>query len=68
MLASLEARQGHRREALCLLRESLEHGLPSWQANDTATDPDLQSLRGDPRFNAILAYAKEHSAIVQKRN
>jgi DTW domain-containing protein YfiP len=29
-------------------------------------DPNLQSLHGDPRFDALLIYAQEHAAAVQK--
>ena len=58
-LGCIEARLGHREEALSLVRESLDHGLPSWMAKDIATDTDLKSLHGDPQFAALLARAKE---------
>jgi non-specific serine/threonine protein kinase/serine/threonine-protein kinase len=61
-LACLEALQGKRAQALILLREALDHGLPSWTAKDIATDTDLKSLHGDPRFAALVARAQAHDA------
>jgi sec-independent protein translocase protein TatA len=49
-LSCMEARLGKRVEALSLLRESLDHGLPAWDVKDIATEPDLQPLRGGPVF------------------
>ncbi|MGC1687061.1 MAG: hypothetical protein WA734_15650 [Candidatus Acidiferrales bacterium] len=31
-----------------------------------ATDDDLKSLHGDPRFDALVVYAKEKAATAQK--
>ncbi len=56
-LGCIEARLGHREEALSLLRESLDHGLPAWMAKTVATEPDLESLHSDPRFEALAARA-----------
>jgi hypothetical protein len=50
------------------LRESLDHGLPSWESKDMASEPDLESLHGDPRFDALVAHAKEGAAAAQKSN
>jgi len=61
-LSCIEARLGKRAGALSLLGESLEHGLPSWDAKDIATEPDLQSLHGDPRFDAIVVRVKANAA------
>ena len=67
-LGGIKAHQGDRAEAFSLLRESVDHGLPSWAAKDMATDPDLELLHGDPRFNALLAQANERVAAAQKGN
>lgn len=60
-LGGLAAHQGHTDEALRLLRESVDHGLPRWVIAGMATDPDLQSLHADPRFAEFLAYAKNQA-------
>ena len=40
-------------DALALLEEAVRHGLRD--AKRIASDDDLKSLRGDPRFEAVLA-------------
>jgi len=57
-LGGLAAHQGHKDEALRLLRESVDHGLANWVIAGLATDPDLATLHGDPRFADLVAYAK----------
>jgi serine/threonine protein kinase len=61
-LACLEAEQGRRDEALALLGEVLNHGMAPETAMDIADDEDLKSLRGDPRFAAIVAEAHRRVA------
>jgi eukaryotic-like serine/threonine-protein kinase len=61
-LAGLKLREGDRNEALRLLREAVDHGLPGWAINRLATDPDLKALQADPRFTALLAGAKNRAA------
>jgi eukaryotic-like serine/threonine-protein kinase len=64
-LACLAARQGHRDEALALLGEAIDHGLAPNVAMAIDKDGDLQGLQGDPRFNAIIAHAREHIKTTQ---
>jgi eukaryotic-like serine/threonine-protein kinase len=61
-LALLKLREGHRDDALRLLRDAVDHGLPGWAVDRMATNPDLKPLQGDPRFTALLAYAKSRAA------
>jgi non-specific serine/threonine protein kinase/serine/threonine-protein kinase len=61
-LACIEARMGHRTQALTLLGEAIDHGLPPRYDNSLETDGDLSSLHGDPRFAALIAHAKERDA------
>jgi non-specific serine/threonine protein kinase/serine/threonine-protein kinase len=61
-LAMLKLREGKRDEALQLLREAVEHGLPSWAIGRMAANPDLKPLRADPRFIALLASANIHGS------
>jgi non-specific serine/threonine protein kinase/serine/threonine-protein kinase len=61
-LASLAAHRGQRDEALSLLREAVDHGLPVGIRRGMDKDPDLASLHGDPRFDAIVADAKQPAA------
>ncbi len=51
---------GHRDDALDYLSRSIDYGgrqTPGW----IATDPDLKSLHGDPRFEALLAKARQNA-------
>jgi hypothetical protein len=57
-LACILARQGKREEAISLLRQALDHGLSPEGALGIEKDNDLVSLRGDRRFQAIVADAK----------
>jgi len=45
--------QSRRQESLADLKQAVDHGFR--RADEMATDEDLKSLHGDPRFNAILA-------------
>jgi serine/threonine protein kinase/tetratricopeptide (TPR) repeat protein len=56
-LAEVAALQGHREEALDLLRQAVDHGYRD--SDQIASDEDLKSLRGDPRFEAILAETRK---------
>lgn len=67
-LACIEARLGHGEEALSLIRASLDHGLPLWTAKTISTEPDFESLHSDPRFEALVAHAKELTAATPKSN
>jgi len=58
-LACMAARQGKRDEALRLLRDAADHGLPAGNMRGMEKDPDLKSLHGDPRFEALLAHVQE---------
>jgi len=57
-LGCLAALQGKSVQALTLLREAVDHGLNSQTALDMENDEDLKSLRGNPSFTALVAYAK----------
>jgi eukaryotic-like serine/threonine-protein kinase len=65
-LGCIAARRGNRTEALSFLRQALDHGLFPSDALGMEEDPDLKSLHGDPRFDALVAYAKERAAAGQK--
>jgi eukaryotic-like serine/threonine-protein kinase len=56
-LACDVAGQGKRNEALSLLAVVVAHG----QGLQVQTDPDLKSLHGDPRFDALIAKLKEQA-------
>lgn len=51
---------GHRDQALGYLRQAIELGYT--HSDVIAADPDLKSLRGDPRFDALLAKATQITA------
>lgn len=49
-----------------LLHDAVDHGLPRYTDLGIDKDPDLMSPHGDPRFAALVAYAKEKAAAAQK--
>jgi len=61
-LAGLKMREGKRDDALRLLREAVDHGLPSWAIERMQTNTDFKPLQGDPRFTALLAEAKSRAS------
>ena len=61
-IACLEAVQGHHDRALSLLTDALDHGLSGNIAMGIENDEDLESLRGNPRFTALVARAKKNVA------
>jgi eukaryotic-like serine/threonine-protein kinase len=63
-LACYTARNGKREETLSLLQEAVDNGYSNPLM---ATDPDLKSLHGDPRFATIVAHAKKHNALAQEK-
>jgi eukaryotic-like serine/threonine-protein kinase len=65
-LATIKTVGGQRDEAISLLREAVDHGLPGFALLGIEKDPDLKSLHGDPRFDALVADAKKRAAAAQK--
>lgn len=66
-LGAIAAHLGHRDDALALLRSAVDHGLPVGIALGIDEDTDLQSLHGDPHFGALVVYARQQAATVQKQ-
>jgi serine/threonine protein kinase/tetratricopeptide (TPR) repeat protein len=64
-LGTIAVQRGRREEAFFLLREAVDHGLPGYVELDIDKDPDLKSLHSDPRFDALVAHAKERAAAAQ---
>jgi len=65
-LGSIALHRGRPDEAFSLLREAVDHGLPPGLDLGIETDDDLKPLHNDPRFNALVAHAKERAAAAQK--
>lgn len=65
-LAIVEERVGAREEALRLLHEAINHGLSAGNTLGIEKDPDLKSLRGDPRFAALVAETKKVAAAANQ--
>jgi hypothetical protein len=61
-LACIVALQGRRDASLSLLQDAVEHGLPSEDVVGIGRDPDLKSLHGDPRFEALVAQSLRAAA------
>ena len=66
-LACVVAGEGRRNEAFTLLRQAIDHGLPIYVISGMDKDTDLQPLHGDPRFTALIAYAKQKAAAGSKK-
>lgn len=56
-LAGVLALEHKREEALATLRDAIEHGYAN--AEHLEKDDDLKSLRGDPRFDELVAAVKK---------
>ena len=65
-LGMIAAQRGQRDRAFSLFQESVDHGLPPNIAQGIAADPDLKPLHGDPRFDGLVAHAKERVDAAQK--
>jgi len=65
-LACIAAIQGRRDEAFSLLHKSIEKGLWPEAEQTMDRDPDLKSLHGDPRFEALAALARQNVATARK--
>ena len=59
-LACTAARQIDPKKALDYLAQAVKHGFED--ARGMAEDPDLQSLRGDPAFEELLAVARKNAS------
>ena len=58
-----------REESLSLLRDAVNHKVNADEANELEKSADWKSLRGDPRFEALVAEAQKRAAAnVQKTN
>jgi tetratricopeptide (TPR) repeat protein len=53
-LACLAMRRGESERAIVLLREAVDHELPAAIALGMKSDPDLQAIYGDPRFQEMV--------------
>ena len=57
-VAALAGRSG---DAFADLQQAVDHGYSD--GDHMKSDDDLKSLRGDPRFEALVAQAREHAAV-----
>jgi non-specific serine/threonine protein kinase/serine/threonine-protein kinase len=67
-LACVETALNKKDEALSLLREAVDHGLPVYADVGIGSDPDLKALHSDARFDALVAYAKERAAASKQKS
>ena len=65
-LACIAAHQGRRGEALSLLREALDDHLDVETMLGMEKEPELKSLQGDPRFEALIERAGQLTAAATK--
>ena len=65
-LGCVMAQRGNKDEALSLLRQAVDNGLPPQTDVNMDKDSALAPLRGDARFEALVAHANEVAAAAQK--
>ncbi len=65
-LGIIAVRRGQRDKAFSLLHDAINHGLPGSALVGIEKDPDLKPLHGDPRFDALLAQARQRAGTGQK--
>jgi serine/threonine protein kinase/tetratricopeptide (TPR) repeat protein len=65
-LARIAVHKGEREKAVSLLRQALDHGLEQRTALGIENDPDLNSLHGAPRFEALVSDARQRAAPAAK--
>ena len=58
-MACLKAHLGDKNGAIALLTDAVDHGFLPGDDLGIETDADLASLRGDPRFTALVAHANQ---------
>ncbi len=56
----------HRERAIALLREAVEHGVTGTDTASIEQDPALKELRGNPKFQALVAEAHRLLAAPQQ--
>jgi len=65
-LAAIDVRTGKRDEAFSLLRDAIDHGMSPDDDLALASDPNFRALHADPRFEALIVYARQRAASLQK--
>ncbi len=63
-LAGIAAHLGHRDKAILLIREALDNHLDVETMLGMEKESELKSLHGDPRFEALVSYARQRAAAV----
>jgi eukaryotic-like serine/threonine-protein kinase len=66
-LATVLAHDGQVEQALSLIAQAVDHGLPPLNALNIDKDPLFNPLRGDPRFGGLVAHAKERAAAQEAK-
>ncbi len=67
-LASLLVLEGRTAEALSLLRDAVDHGLPPLMDSRIEKDALFDSLHGDARFARLVAHARERASAAPNTN
>ncbi len=65
-LACVLALEGKREEALSILKVAVEHSLKAEKRESLEKDADFDSLRGDPRFQALVASSRQRAAAIHQ--
>jgi non-specific serine/threonine protein kinase/serine/threonine-protein kinase len=66
-LGAVAGVSGRADEAITLLNQAIDAGLPQGAAENIERDPDLAPLRANPRFPALVAHGRDAARTNSKR-
>ena len=64
-LATIDVATGKRDEAFQMLTDAVDHGFGAADDLALASDPEFKMLHADPRFDALIAHARQRAASLQ---
>ena len=66
-LATIDVATGKRDEAFQMLTSAVDHGFSAADDLALASDPEFKILHADPRFEVLVAHARQRAAALQQQ-
>jgi serine/threonine protein kinase/tetratricopeptide (TPR) repeat protein len=66
-LATIDVATGKRDEAFQMLTDAVDHGFSAADDLSLASDPEFKMLHADPRFEILIAHARQRAASLQQQ-
>ncbi|HEV2195634.1 MAG TPA: serine/threonine-protein kinase [Candidatus Acidoferrum sp.] len=66
-LATIDVATGKRAEAFQMLTDAVDHGFSAADDLALASDPEFKMLHVDPRFEVLIAHARQRAAALQEQ-